>query len=614
MLRLWCRIELGWNNNRIISLYLINRNVRSICLSFLWVLSFVFCPLLSYGRVINIRSQSDFDRLPEQLISAIKTDGTDCDILVNFFPGVYVSKEGQVLLGWMQAPNKIIRMVGNNTVIIPEGEVYHTGDKYRGIFSYDNSLMCANKDIPIWTTCYEAIGLVEVLNTNTKECRLKAEEGISILPDCTSAFILIPEWCQTGVYKITDIKDGYIYFIADNLQISYNNGYVVNDDYNYGGKSIRYKLCNISKNDDLFRIENGKVCLPEGIKIVREGRISNYITIQSSSFKSIEISGIEFRGNKYVDSRPAIFVCDTKCESISIRDCKFIGMHGTVISIESTDNVNVTNNKFTDCHYYGVYSDNRCKGTIISSNTFTNMGKRMTCSFCITCKGEDYYVANNKLSNFGYGGIGIGVWHGHKQYRPSKGVVENNELFYTEDYLTDVLDKCIMDGGAIYLWTKNDGAIIRNNYIHDISGVMDNRGIFCDDGARNYVIEHNVITNIYNSYCIDSRRVARLETQIGPTNVNNIIRDNIINGEIRFVGREGTDNECEYGTNYYLVNKSGDMPLRNVENTIVSGEEVKLTYTGTKKSRVGLDSKSYARLKKSPVWKHVKRRVVRKNK
>ena len=574
----------------------------------------MYFPINTYGKIINVRTQRDFDCLPEQLASVIKAGGTDNNILVKFSSGIFVSKERQILLGWMQAPNKRIRIVGENTVIIPDGEVYQHGDKYHSLFSYDNSLMCENKDVPIWTTCHEAVGLVEVLNSKTKECRLKPKEALPFQSDYSNAYILIPEWCQTGVYKITGIKGGYIYFTADNLQISYNNGYVVNDDYNYGGKNIRYKLCNICKNDDLFRIENGKVCLPEEIKIVREGRISNYITIQSSSFKSIEISGIEFRGNKYVDSRPAIFVCDTKCESITIRDCKFIGMHGTVISIESTDNVNVTNNKFTDCHYYGVYSDNRCKGTIISSNTFTNMGKRMTCSFCITCKGEDYYVANNKLSNFGYGGIGIGVWHGHKQYRPSKGVVENNELFYTEDYLTDVSDKCIMDGGAIYLWTKNDGAIIRNNYIHDISGVMDNRGIFCDDGARNYVIEHNVITNIYNSYCIDSRRVARLETQIGPTNVNNVIRDNIINGKIRFVGREGTDNECEYGTNYYLVSKGGDMPLRNVENTIVSGEDIKLIYTGTKKGRVGLDSKSYTRLKKTPVWKYVKRRVARKNK
>lgn len=564
----------------------------------------------AYGNVkttIYIKNQSDFEKITFRVKEAIKAEQTDVYVI---FPKnkFFIAQEKQLLLGWLYAPNTSIHIEGNGCVLLPEGKVYHYGDRYSGSFSCDNSLMYNNAEVSLWTHYGYANGLVEVVNDKT--CRIKSEKSVDKSVDLNNTYILIPEWCQTDVYKVTRIEDDWIYFAVNSIKKSYNDGYLVNDDYNYGGKGIRYKLCNVGEQG-LLNVQNGTITLPQGVDYVREGIIHNYITIQSSQFKSVTISGLEFRGNSFSDSQPALFVCDTKCNSIIIHNCKFNGLHSTAIAIESTANVTVENNSFKDCHYYGVCSDNRSKNTVIKNNTFDTMGKRMTCSFCITCSGEDYYVANNVINDFGYGGIGVGVWHGNEQDYPSNGIVEKNELFYTKDYLQNVDNNCIMDGGAIYLWTKNDGAIIRNNYIHDISGAMDNRGIFCDDGARNFVIENNVITNIYNSYCIDSRRVAVMEPQIGPTNVNNVIRNNVVDGKIRFVGREAVDNGCEYGTNYYLVDQSGKLPLRNIENATKTDEDVALIYTGMKKGRIGLESKSYRRMKKSPVWKKVKQRLVR---
>ena len=104
-----------------------------------------------------------------------------------------------------------------------------------------------------------------------------------------------------------------------------------------------------------------------------------------------------------------------------------------------------------------------------------------------------------------------------------------------------------------------------------------------------------------------------METQIGPTNVNNVIRENIVDGKIRFVGREGSDNGCQYGTNYFLVNSGLGMPSRTVADINIVGDEVVLVYTGIKKERLGIDSKSYKRLKKSPKWKSLKKFVVKMN-
>lgn len=584
-------------------------NKTIICLTIV----LLFSPLFnSYGKIIKIKNQTDFDHITEKIKDAINSSGDDNDIIVKISPGIYTAREQHIYLVWIKAPEKRIKIIGHKTVIVPQGNVYKSGDDYAGVFSYNNSLMSERNDISIWSSFRYANGLIEITDKDAKKCRLKTEGVVANQLDCLNTYILIPEWCQTSIYKVDDIEKDYIYFKADNLKISYNNGYIVNDDYNYGRKQIRFKLCNSSDTNDIFRIENNKVYLPKGVNYVREGLVYNYITVQSSAFKSIELSGIELRGNSFNNSKPAIFFCDTSCDDVFIHNCSFRGMHGTVISVESTYNVRIKDNDFLDCHYNGIYSDNSSKGTIITDNTFTRMGKRMQCSFCITCKGEDYYVANNVLCDFGYGGIGVGVWHGANHTNPSRGVVENNELYYTSNYLNDVENNAIMDGGAIYIWTINDGAIIRNNSIHDISGIKDNRGIFCDDGARNFQIYGNVITNIHNSYCIDSRRVSSMESSIGPTNVNNFISENIIDGSIRFQGNEKKSG-CKYGTNYRLVEiNDNDIINDNISNVSISGDMVSLQYLGSKRNKIVLSKKDFKQLRRSSSgWKDIKRYVTR---
>ena len=303
---------------------------------------------------IYIKNQSDFEQISDRVKEAVRAGERD---VVVIFPKnqSFVAREKQIMLGWLNAPNTSIHIEGNGCVLLPEGKVYHNGDTYSGTFSYDNSLMCNNADVPLWSHYGYANGLVEVVNNKT--CRIKPKKSVNKNADLSNTYILIPEWCQTDIYKVTRIEDDYIFFAVNGIKRSYNDGYLVNDDYNYGGKDIRYKLCNVGERG-LLNVQNGSIIIPQGVDYMREGVIHNYITIQSSTFKSVSISGLEFWGNSYADSKPAIFICDTKSNSIDIRDCKFIGMHGTVISIEKTANVTVEGNSFKDCHYYGVCSDN----------------------------------------------------------------------------------------------------------------------------------------------------------------------------------------------------------------------------------------------------------------
>ncbi len=202
---------------------------------------------------------------------------------------------------------------------------------------------------------------------------------------------------------------------------------------------------------------------------------------------------------------------------------------------------------------------------------------------CVRCYGTDYLISGNSFTDFGYCGIAVGVWHKHKKEHLCNGTVEKNSLEYTDAYVNNIVNTALMDGGAIYLWTKNDGAVIKNNYINNYTGLKFNNGIYCDDGAYNLQIIGNVITGIRNGNCIDSRRVASVESSSTPTsdiehaNVNIVIKENVVDGTIRFAGNEKASNGCMKGENYIVVTNPNSLPKMNYSNVRKVSEDVWVT-------------------------------------
>lgn len=123
-----------------------------------------------------------------------------------------------------------------------------------------------------------------------------------------------------------------------------------------------------------------------------------------------------------------------------------------------------------------------------------------------------------------------------KKYECS-GIIENNEIYLTKDYYNNKEKYTSMDAGAIQVRTQSDQTIIRYNYIHDIVGMKDNRGIFCDEGARNFKIYNNVILNTPNCYSIDARKVTDRTLADTLNNRNNVMMYNVVDNRIRFVSR-----------------------------------------------------------------------------
>ena len=539
--------------------------------------------------VIIVNNQAEFEGLQEKLTSTIKAGKKN--IHVSLLPGTYVAKEKHIFLKDITAADTKIHIKGKGAILIPEGQEYFDGETYQGSFSVGDSWMNGIKDVETWSSVRYADGLVEILDVEEKHCRIKSKDTFPAPTDYSNAYILIPHWYQSSVYKIDKIDGQYIYFTADDLKESSYGGYNVNDDNNYGKKNIRYKLCNVETGEDGFRIIGGKVHLPNGVTSVWEGRTHNFLTIKNCKFSSVDIKGIQFLGNAFAESNPAIYVRNTVSKKIRIHKCGFYGMRGSIISVSASPNVIIDNNHFEESYYYGIWSNNESANTLVEKNSFKSMGKRMHNTPCVGCLGTNYRVSDNVFLNFGYGGIKTGVWYKNKMKQPCTGVIENNDLTYSQDYLDNIDNYGIMDGGAIYLATKNARSIVRYNHIHDFSGIKDNRGIFCDDGASNIEVYGNTITGIANGMCIDSRRVTFVERSKTPesgidkANMNIVIRDNTVDGSIRFEANEDPDNGCIKGANYILLTKDGKMPKMIIKNVANSEDDIVLQQTGTKHLR-----------------------------
>lgn len=588
---------------------------RLLTYSLICTLSCCFSLKSSAKEVINVNSQSKFDSLQQLIVAKIYSG--EKNIVVSIAPGTYKAKEKHLVFSKINAPEVALQINGNGAIIIPNGTEYKDGDAYKGAFSINHSWMIGGNNIDPWTHAHYAKGLIEILNSSTKECRLKASQVFRSDVDCSDAYILITQWFRTHCYKITKVSGNYIYFIAKTLAPGYKKvGYNINNDYHFAKQYPRYKLCNLDTGEDVLKIVNGTVKLPSSVTSVREGTIDRYITINNCKFRRLEIDHLIFNGNSNENNTEAISIRNTSCEILLIQNCVFNGFRSNVIAVSSSPNIHVENNSFQDCYANGISSDNGCAKTVIQSNTFTSMGKGMDNTFCVVCRGTEFKICNNTFTDFGYGGIGAGVHFKTKKVYECTGSVERNVLSYSQNYISDKANYTIMDSGAIYLWTVNNGITVRNNNIHNIDGMKTNQGIYCDDGASGIKIIGNVVLNCGNSNCIASRRDPRAEerntpgTGIMASNLNNVIRDNIVDGRILFVGNERKVNGCEIGNNYVLKLKGGKNPKHKIENVIVKGRIVELECMGIKRGSIGVSRRIYGILEKNGEWKFLKNYVV----
>lgn len=203
--------------------------------------------------------------------------------------------------------------------------------------------------------------------------------------------------------------------------------------------------------------------------------------------------------------------------------------------------------------------------------------------------------------------------------RASGGIVEYNHIWYDNEHFNNAWKYTIMDSGAIYLWTQNCNAVVRYNYIHDYTGMRQNRGIYCDDGAKGFIIYGNVIINVPNCHAIDSRRVAGTETakkKVSKSirnNIDNVIMYNVTDGTINFVGNEIANNGCLKGNNILLRESGVEVKTHDykplLKNLKVNIKDEETTFDGYDENGIIVSKDVWKKLAMLPCFERLQRYV-----
>lgn len=524
---------------------------------------------VAYSTTIIIHNQNEFDRIQERIIETVSAGRKD--ITVRIGPGSFFFRDNHLRLCGLDWQEVSLHLEGVDCILTGSGPVYHSGEPFGESFSGWETLLDDDGVMMDWFgKSRKCLLPVEVVGESEGLCRIKTD-GLHDRKeeDCLSTFIKLTEWYRSSIYPVQEIRNGYIYFKADDLsRVSPTPfGYNVNYDLIYGRKLPRYRLCNVQERDKgQPDLRSGHLYLPEGCQQARLCKSGCFLDIADVRLKSLKITGITFRGNSRHANPSLIRFDKLSCTAGSeIAHCTFQSIRSYLFHGRDMAGFYFHDNLIQDCPGFGLVSDIRTSGTRIENNRFQDTGKDGQPSFCVQISGDDYLIRGNSFKNFGYSAIAVGLGPEIDYPGTSRGIIEHNEMSYDEEYLSQIDRYGLMDSGVIYLTTRQNGTLVRYNRITNIGGIKDNRGIFCDDGARNFILQSNTILGISNSYGIDSRRVADFEEKCGPTNINISILENITDSPIRFEGHPGK-NGCKLGVQYLRKNDKGFYPAIHSKN------------------------------------------------
>ncbi|MBO6169580.1 MAG: right-handed parallel beta-helix repeat-containing protein [Bacteroidales bacterium] len=525
----------------------------------LFILVVLLCSVRVGAVIVPVRSQADFDKLRQRIIRAADSGATE--VRVEFDGSLRLKFTRNMLnLSGQKYPRTSLVFSGNGVQLTGEG---FTDESWTGFYSAGRKIKASGR---------------------------RAGEFTLNLPDSSGpdsfSHILVTEWYQSRIYKITEIKDGKVYFSAPSAD-------ELNMDIRYSGNAPRFKLL----------AEGGSApSFDEDVK----GKAGRLVSTYGAAFESVVFDNIHFDGNCNTGTTLLDFT-DLKTQSVIIRDCEFSRIHSDLVHVSGAAGFCFENNHIHHCYRSGVLSDNKSPKTRVVGNRFEECGLSMDMNSCVDCCGPDYYVAGNVFCNFGSRAVSAGVYFTAQKQFKSSGIIENNVMYYDGDWIEAPENYTLMDTGAIYITTFSDEAIVRFNRIYDYTGMKDNRGIFCDDGASGFKIYGNVITGISNSYAIDARRTTMLELKIGgrKVNVNNYIGGNVVEGPLRFEGRLAGSG-CKKDADYLLVPFGASLPQNDISSVEVSDKDVRVNISGVKDGVIYLPAFSMWRIRRWEYYDQMK--------
>ncbi|MBR1468188.1 MAG: right-handed parallel beta-helix repeat-containing protein [Bacteroidaceae bacterium] len=471
------------------------------------IMACVFCADAYSRQVIEVMSQSRFDSL--SYIIGRQLEAGERDVCIRLAAKRFKFSENHIVLKDVAYPKSSVTVSGEEgTVIYSEGMGYTRGDKYAYAFNHQNTFLDENlQELPIWSESMIARDTIRVIDRSFGKCfipyrGLEPQSGKL----CRYTYVSVTMWFTSSIYKVSEITDEGVCFECTDLNDdNWLKTYNVNLDYAYT------KHCNVPIQMPRFRLCN-TLFAPNSIadgriksekRRLHECRNTTFVSLEGCKLRSFNIDGICFNGNAGNWNKYLIQVSDCRfTKGLNITGNSFRYLKSLAVCVKGTDNLTFQDNKAIFCSSGIVRSCNDCMNTKILGNRFEQCGTGMTNIPLVQTVGTGFLVKGNILSDFGYSGLNSGVFWGDEMKHRCSGIIEDNELYYTDITLDDIEKRTLIDSGAIYVSTQNYKTVIRNNYIHDYRGIWDYRGIYMDDGANNCHVYGNKVRNTPTAYSI----------------------------------------------------------------------------------------------------------------
>ena len=496
--------------------------------------------LPAWGETVYVDSQDSFDRLRATIDSLAGM--RPAEICVQFGKGSYYFRERHLDFTGFTHPELTITLEGNGATLIGAGKDFVLDATNGRRIPYDRDFTVEDGFVSL--TRMETMALRDSVkqafthpipvNPFKKLYCLRCREPDLSEQDARDAYIIFTQWYVGAVYKVKRIKNGWLYFYADRKYQTH-----LYEELRYGRCNPRYVLYN-QRSDQHPSVLAGVLEAPDD-ETVHRCEAANFLTMDRASLRSFRMEGFRFLGDREGD--PLLQFDSVLADSLVVTGCHFEGIKSHVILARSTDHFRVRNNRFEKCYLRGVHADYQSRDVEITSNFFRDHGMMLSTAPAVYCQADGFLVADNVFEDFSYCAIGLGTHYVESDKPYTAGIVERNEIYQTERFRKKPM-RVLVDSGAIYVWTLNKDLVIRNNYVHDISGPHGNRGILCDDGAMNVTLYGNLVLNVdHNSYRIDLRDNYSVERKkrcpVPRVNIGNRMWGNWVDGRVRFHVRKG---------------------------------------------------------------------------
>lgn len=485
--------------------------IVSLIATFLWV-------SLS-GETLHLRvaSQNDFDRLDFMLGKAI--GGAADTVEIRLGAGCYFFRERHLNLDGLDAPGKHVRIIGEDAVIYPALDQSSFVPDATHFLPEGDTMRVFSPPAPIRHASF----LVWVVDRKEKICRIRVDEELDSVA-LKGGYIYLTQWFRGRSYPVVGIKGRHVYFKAEDLK-QQRFLYSVNTDWTFSMQYPRYRLIN---------------CKGEYAK-ARQAAACTFLSLHDACLDSFQIEGIRFVGNRRLSEAPddALFQLTGTRATVHVSRCRFEWIQSDCFLAHDMTGLTVRDCLFSHCGRRCVFAGHNTADVHLLCNRVAVSGTGGANVNAFESYGRHFRISGNDISDFGYGAIRTGIHYTTDKPYEVSGVIDHNQIYQTPAYFAAAPDELLMDSGAIYVSTRNDSVVVRNNLIHHINGPTYNRGIFADDGTSHLTVRDNCLFAIPNHYAIDiDTRSAwkmrhRRDRKVDSVHEDIVVEGNQVDGNVR---------------------------------------------------------------------------------